>query len=118
MEAKLRDVKDWRLWHNAGDGAMVHVDARDTRQKWVLTGHAPPMHPHWHRLGALRVEVPLRCALLLRVSGGFHQRQQAGLHLSYSTRSLTMWLLLRALQAGGAADGRWRGATSLSKGSV
>ena len=44
VEAKLRDVADWRLWHNTGDGPVVNVDARDTRQKWVLTSHAPPMH--------------------------------------------------------------------------
>lgn len=115
MEAKLRDVRDWRLWHNATDGAVVHVDARDTRQKWVLTGHAPPMHQDWHRLGALRAEVPSHCSLLIRVSEGFHQRWQAGLNLSHSARSRTVWLLLLALQAGGAAYG---GAKSLSVGSV
>ena len=104
MEAKLRDVREWRLWHNATDGAVVLVDARDMRQKWVLTGHAPPMHQDWHRLGALRGEVPSRCSLLLRLEG-FHQRWQAGLHLSRSTRSRTLWLLLLASPADGAAKG-------------
>ena len=61
VEAKLRDVADWRLWHNNTDTPLLEVDARDARQKWALPGHVPPMHPHWHRPAAMRAEVPSHC---------------------------------------------------------
>ena len=61
VEAKLRDVADWRLWHNNTDTPLLEVDARDIRQKWALPAHVPPMHPHWHRPAAMRAEVPSCC---------------------------------------------------------
>ena len=66
MDAKLRDVADWRLWHNNTDTPLLEVDALDARQKWALPGHVPPMHPHWHRPAGMRAEVPSRCC------GGAH----------------------------------------------
>ena len=61
MDAKLRDVADWRLWHNNTDTPLLEVDARDMRQKWALPAHVPPMHPHWHRPADMRPEVPSCC---------------------------------------------------------
>ena len=61
VDAKLRDVADWRLWHNNTDTPLLEVDARDVRQKWARPGYVPPMHPHWHRPADMRPEVPSRC---------------------------------------------------------
>ena len=58
VQAKVRDVADWRRWHNDTDAALLEVDARDVRHKWALPGHVPPMHPHWHRPAVTRGEVP------------------------------------------------------------
>ena len=68
VAAKQRDAAEWQEWHNMTDAPLLPVNARDSRQKWVLPGVVPPMHQHWHRPAVMQAEVPRhRCDLLAPV---------------------------------------------------